>query len=129
MQILYGASALVTKEFPSAKISGSYIAVVAKDHKQLNMEFLKWYSQMKYFYHQTYISSYGVHIEKMTFDFNIFLQLQMKLPSFEEHTAITKVLQAADMEIQLLKTKTAKLREQKKGMMQVLLTRKKRLKI
>jgi type I restriction enzyme, S subunit len=129
MQILHGASALVTKEFAGAKISGSYIAVVANDKKQLNMEFFNWYSQMKYFYHQTYISSYGVHIEKMTFDFDIFLQLEMKLPSFEEQVAITKVLNAADKEIQLLKAKTEKLRLQKKGMMQVLLTGKKRVRI
>lgn len=129
MQILHGASALVTKEFDGAKISGSYIAVVAKDEKQLNMEFFQWYSQVPYFYHQTYISSYGVHIEKMTFDFETFLQLEMKLPAYEEQTAIAQVLQTADKEIQLLKAKTAKLCEQKKGMMQVLLTGKKRLKI
>jgi len=129
MQILHGASALVSKEFAGAKISGSYIAVVAKDKNQLNMEFFQGYSQMKYFYHQTYISSYGVHIEKMTFDFEIFLQLEMKLPPYEEQTSIIQVLQVADKEIQLLKIKTEKLREQKKGMMQVLLTGKKRLKI
>jgi len=129
MQILHGASALVTKEFDGAKISGSYIAVVAKDAKLLNLEFFQWYSQVPYFYHQTYISSYGVHIEKMTFDFDTFLQLEMNLPSIEEQTAITKVLQTADKEIQLLKNKTEKLREQKKGLMQQLLTGKKRLAI
>jgi len=129
MQILHGASALVTKEFAGAKISGSYIAVVAKDKKQLNMEFFQWYSQIPYFYHQTYISSYGVHIEKMTFDFETFLQLEMKLSTYEEQTAIAQVLQTADKEIQLLKAKTDKLRKQKKGMMQVLLTGEKRLKI
>jgi len=129
MQILHGASALVTKEFAGAKISGSYIAVVAKDKENLKMEYFQWYSQIPYFYHQTYISSYGVHIEKMTFDFETFLQLKMKLPSYEEQTAIVQVLQAANKEIQLLKSKTEKLREQKKGMMQVLLTGKKRLKI
>lgn len=129
MQILHGASALVTKEFDGAKISGSYIAVVPKDKKQLNMEFFQWYSQTPYFYHQTYISSYGVHIEKMTFDFDTFLQLEMKLPSIEEQTAIAQVLQAADKEINLLKAKAEKLREQKKGLMQQLLTGKVRLKI
>ena len=128
MQILHGASALVTKEFDGAKISGSYIAVVPKDKKQLNMDFFQWYSQTPYFYHQTYISSYGVHIEKMTFDFNTFLQLEMKLPSIEEQTAIAQVLQAADKEISLLKAKAEKLREQKKGLMQQLLTGKVRLK-
>ncbi len=129
MQILHGASALVTEEFDGAKISGSYIAVVAREENLLNMEFFQWYSQLPYFYHQTYISSYGVHIEKMTFDFETFLQLEMKLPSFEEQTAIAQVLQAADTEIQLLKAKMGKLKEQKKGLMQVLLTGKKRLKI
>lgn len=129
MQILHGASALITKEFDGAKISGSYIAVVAQNTQLLSMEFFQWYSQMPYFYHQTYISSYGVHIEKMTFDFETFLQLQMSLPSIEEQTAIAQVLQTADKELQLLKNKLAQLKEQKKGLMQVLLTGRKRLKI
>ncbi|TDE08179.1 restriction endonuclease subunit S [Dyadobacter psychrotolerans] len=55
--------------------------------------------------------------------------IRLLLPSIKEQVAITQVLQAADKEIQLLKTKTEKLREQKKGMMQLLLTGKKRLKL
>lgn len=47
--------------------------------------------------------------------------------SLEEQTAISQVLQAADKEISLLKAKAEKLREQKKGLMQVLLTGKIRL--
>jgi type I restriction enzyme S subunit len=129
MQIVHGASALVTREFEGAKISGSYIAAVAKDSKLLNMEFFNWYSKLPYFYHQALISSYGVHIEKMTFDFDTFLQLEMKLPSIEEQTAIALVLQAADKEISLLKAKAEKLREHKKGLMQRLLTGKVRLNI
>ena len=57
-----------------------------------------------------------------------FFSLKITIPGFKEQTAIAQVLQAADKEIQLLKAKTDKLREQKKGMMQVLLTGKKRLK-
>jgi type I restriction enzyme S subunit len=48
-------------------------------------------------------------------------------PTKKEQAAIARVLQAADKEISLLKTKAEKLREQKKGLMQVLLTGKKRL--
>jgi type I restriction enzyme S subunit len=48
--------------------------------------------------------------------------------SLKEQTAIAQVLQAADKEISLLKAKAEKLREQKKGLMQVLLTGKVRLK-
>jgi type I restriction enzyme S subunit len=58
-----------------------------------------------------------------------FFNLKVPYPPKEEQTAIAQVLQAADKEIQLLKAKSEKLREQKKGMMQVLLTGKKRLKV
>lgn len=43
----------------------------------------------------------------------------MKLPTIEEQTAITEVLQAANKEIQVLNNKTEKLREKKMGLMQV----------
>ena len=56
-----------------------------------------------------------------------FLKLEIKIPEIEEQTAIANVLQCADTEIQLLKNKLAQLKEQKKGLMQVLLTGKKRL--
>ena len=58
-----------------------------------------------------------------------FFELKITIPSDEEQTAIARILQAADKEISLLKTKLDKLKEQKKGLMQVLLTGKKRLKV
>lgn len=58
-----------------------------------------------------------------------FFALKLTIPPKEEQTAIAQVLQAADKEITLLKAKSEKLREQKKGLMQVLLTGKKRLKM
>jgi type I restriction enzyme S subunit len=56
-----------------------------------------------------------------------FSIIKIKLPSYEEQTAIAQVLQAADKEISLLKAKADKLREQKKGLMQQLLTGKIRI--
>lgn len=58
-----------------------------------------------------------------------FLKLEVRIPSPEEQAAIAQMLQAADKEIQLLKTKTEKLREKKKWLMQVLLTGKARVKV
>jgi type I restriction enzyme, S subunit len=58
-----------------------------------------------------------------------FIKLEFLLPEYAEQSAISKVLQAADKEISLLKAKAEQLREQKKGLMQVLLTGKVRLKI
>ena len=57
------------------------------------------------------------------------LELEIKVPLLLEQSAIANVLQCADNEIQLLKNKLIQLKEQKKGLMQVLLTGKKRLKI
>jgi type I restriction enzyme S subunit len=58
-----------------------------------------------------------------------FFSLKINIPPVEEQTAIARVLQSADQEISLLKAKANKLREQKKGMMQVLLTGKVRVQL
>ena len=56
-----------------------------------------------------------------------FFNIKIKLPPIEEQTAIAEILAAADRELQLQKEKLAQLQAQKKGLMQVLLTGKKRL--
>jgi type I restriction enzyme, S subunit len=55
--------------------------------------------------------------------------LKYKLPSFPEQTTIAKILTAADKEIELAKSKLELLLNQKSGLMQQLLTGKKRVKI
>ena len=127
MQIVHGASALVTSEFDGAKVSGSYIILVPKKRGELNIDFFNYWSQMPRFYHQTFLSSYGVHIEKMTFDIIVFLSHTMNLPDISEQCAITDILTNADNEIQKEKQKLEALKQQKKGLMQQLLTGKKRV--
>ncbi len=61
--------------------------------------------------------------------YELFSKIKIDLPPLEEQTAIAQILQTADKEIQLLKAKTEKLRQQKKGMMQQLLTGKKRFQL
>ena len=127
MQILHGASSIVKQEFENFYVSGSYIILNVTNPKKLSPDYLDFYSKQKIFYHQTYISSYGVHIEKMTFDFKTFLKMNMILPSIEEQNAIVKVLETADKELQLEKQKLADLQQQKRALMQQLLTGKVRL--
>lgn len=57
-----------------------------------------------------------------------FLKLQIPVPSLNEQIAIASLLNTAGKEIQLLKEKLIQLKKQKKGLMQILLTGKKRLK-
>ena len=56
-----------------------------------------------------------------------FFNIKIKLPPIEEQTAIAEILATADRELQLQKEKLVQLQQQKKGLMQVLLTGKKRL--
>ena len=56
-----------------------------------------------------------------------FFNIKIKLPPIEEQTAIAEILATADRELQLQKEKLAQLQQKKKGLMQVLLTGKKRL--
>lgn len=74
-------------------------------------------------------NSQGLVDDTLNCKFKDFSIIKVLLPhSKVEQTAIAKVLQAADKEIELLKAKAEKLKEQKKGLMQVLLSGKKRLK-
>ena len=53
----------------------------------------------------------------------------IKLPSFKEQQKIAAVLTNADKEIELLEQQLADLQQEKKALMQVLLTGKKRVRI
>ena len=93
------------------------------DSKKLDINFLNWLSKTPYFYHLTYLASYGVHIEKMTFNLRLFLKSEIKIPgSLDEQHQIAEVLTIADYEIVTLETKLSALEKQKRGLMQKLLS-------
>ena len=58
-----------------------------------------------------------------------FFNMHMSIPSINEQNAIASVLVNADKEIEIQKQKLAAMQEQKKGLMQVLLTGKRRIRI
>lgn len=58
-----------------------------------------------------------------------FKRIKITIPKIEEQTAIAQVLTTADKEITLLTQQLTQLQEQKKGLMQQLLTGRKRLKV
>jgi len=107
-------------------VSPAYI--VLKPKKKINDEFYKQYYKSYEFIGRLATAVIGIRDGKQI-SYDDYCVVKIPYPSFEEQTAIAQVLQAADKEIQLLKAKTDKLREQKKGMMQVLLTGKVRIKI
>ena len=95
----------------------------------IDPKFFTHFSDSPEFRHLTYLCSYGVHIEKMTFNLSWFLESKIVIPpTVKEQRAIAEVLTAAETEVTLLEEKYASLQLLKRGLMQKLLTGKIRVK-
>jgi type I restriction enzyme S subunit len=130
MQVVHGALGLVTPAFDGMKASGSYISLVAKDDRVLDVSFFDYLTNLPRMYHAVLLASYGVHIEKMTFNLGLYLRTTVLIPpSIEEQGKIVEVLRNIDREIALLKAELELLKEQKRGLMQKLLTGQVRVKV
>lgn len=101
---------------------------VLKSKKKICDEFYKQYFKSYDFIGHLAVAVIGIRDGKQI-SYDDFCLVKIPYLSLEEQTAIAQVLQTADREIQLLKAKLERMKEQKKGMMQVLLTGKIRLKI
>ena len=129
MQVVHGALGMVRPECDGMYASDSYDVLVAKDATQLHMPFLDWMSRLRSFWHLAYISSHGVHIEKMTFKLSDFMHEKILIPQdLAEQQQIAAILDTADRELTLLRTQRQTLDQQKRGLMQRLLTGKIRVK-
>ncbi|BDQ34173.1 hypothetical protein JCM14722_17150 [Pseudodesulfovibrio portus] len=130
MQVVHGATGLTTAKFDGYHVSDSYLSYVARDPSTLDIRFFNWLCKTKEMYHKAYRSSYGVHIEKMTFNPKLWLKETIMLPpTTEEQAKIVEVLDTSVAEIEEHRTQLAALKEQKKGLMQQLLTGKVRVKV
>ena len=99
---------------------------VLKPKKSIYDEFYKYYFKSYDFIGHLAIAVIGIRDGKQI-SYDDFCSVKIPYPTIEEQTAIANVLQTASNEVQLLQQQLDKLREQKKGLMQVLLTGKKRL--
>lgn len=101
-------------------ISGYYPVFTIKNG---NLDFILMYCN----YYRQKLTKYSIGTSQLVLSMNALKSANFILPGKEEQIAIARLLQVADKEIQLLKAKAEKLKEEKKGMMQVLLTGEKRL--
>lgn len=123
MRMWQGRSALSELE---GIVSPAYTVVTPK--KNADSVFFSYLFKMPRMTNLFWRNSQGLVDDTLNCKFKDFSIVKVMLPQTkEEQTAIAKVLQAADKEISLLKAKANRLREQKKGLMQVLLTGKKRI--
>ena len=129
-QVVHGAWAMVTKVFDGFGVSDEYDVLVNRDPKALDMRFFDYLSQTRRLWHMAYLASNGVHIEKLIFDFDDFAKEKVRIPpTAREQAKIVDVLSTCDREIELLQQQLAALKEQKRGLMQKLLTGEVRVKV
>ncbi len=122
-QVSHGALAMVKPEFAGACVSKEYTIFVAKDPAKLHMPFFDWLSRTPRMWHMTYVVSNGVVKEKLIFVPKDFLKFSIRIPpTLEEQRRIATLLDAGEREIALLRRQLEAFREQKRGLMQKLLT-------
>ncbi|MCB2411044.1 restriction endonuclease subunit S [Hymenobacter lucidus] len=123
MQVVHGALGLATEEFEGMKVSGSYISLVSKSEDELLIEFFNYLSHLPQLYNIALLASHGVHIEKMTFNLRDYFKHSVPIPpSVQEQRKIVQTIEALNQEIELLQAQLRQWQQQKKGLMQQLLT-------
>ena len=122
-QVVHGAWGYVTPEFEGGHVSKEYAIFDNQAPDKLHMPFFAWLAQTRRLIRLARVSSTGVHIEKLIFDPVVFLRESIRIPSsFEEQQKIAAILDTADQELALLRKQRNALAQQKRGLMQRLLT-------
>lgn len=98
---------------PNSKVDGYYMSVLFKQPRLV---------------YDFWTHSQGLVGDTLNCKYRDFGQVRVSCPSYIEQKAIAKVLTTADHEIELAQQKLELLRQQKRGLMQQLLTGKKRVK-
>jgi len=125
MRMWQGRSALSQLE---GIVSPAYTVVIPK--KNADSVFFSYLFKTSKMTNLFWRNSQGLVDDTLNCKFKDFCIVKTILPQTkQEQTVIAQVLQSADNEVNLLKAKAEKLRKQKKGLMQQLLTGKKRLKV
>jgi type I restriction enzyme, S subunit len=132
IQAAYGAMALVPDEFDGAKVSELYTILKPRDPQTLDLRFIAYLGQTKQMWHMAILASNGFFAERLrlNFDPDKFLCLPASIPpTLEEQMKIVDVLETCDSEILLIEKQLESLKEQKRGLMQKLLTGEIRVKV
>ncbi|MEK4221678.1 restriction endonuclease subunit S [Bacillus sp. FSL W8-0116] len=88
----------------------------------MDLEFFNWYVQLPFMQRYFYLSSDGVHIEKLLFKLEDWLQRKVCIPEVKEQKKIAKIISTWDKAIELKEKLIEQKKQQKKGLMQKLLT-------
>lgn len=125
-QIVHGACGIVPAELDGAVVSNEY--AVLQSNGNFFLPFLKYLSESIYFQQTCFHSSIGVHIEKMLFKLDRWLDWQFHIPEKSEQERIYAVLSTWDRAIETTARLIENRQNQKRGLSDRLLTGEKRFK-
>lgn len=126
-QIVHGACGIVPAELDGAIVSNEY-AVLNSDG-QIDLRFLRYLSESRYFQQTCFHSSIGVHVEKMIFKTERWLKWPFNIPPLPVQQRIVEVLDTARREMNLVSAQIDRLKEEKAALMADLLTGKRRVRL
>lgn len=108
-------------------VSPAYTVCIPKNN--IDVEYMYYLFKTPHMIHDFWRYSQGIVDDTLNLKFNNFEVIKIWIPDKETQTKIAKLLKSYDEEIQLLNSKLEKLKEQKKGLMQKLLTGQIRVKV
>ena len=108
-------------------VSSAYTIVIPQ--KNVEPVFMSYLFKLPKMIHTFFRYSQGLVDDTRNCKFNHFAQIKVVIPSKKEQQKIAAILQTIDKEIETLQQKLQALKKQKKGLMQQLLTGKKRVKL
>lgn len=126
-QIVHGACGVVPSGLDGAVVSNEY-AVLNSDGA-IDLRFLRYLSETRYFQQTCFHSSIGVHVEKMIFKTERWLKWPFNIPPLTVQRKIVEVLDAARREAALFEAQIDKLTQEKAALMAQLLTGKRRVRM
>jgi type I restriction enzyme S subunit len=119
-QIVHGACGLVPTELDGAVVSNEY-AVLNSDGV-IDLKFLRYLSETRYFQQTCFHSSIGVHVEKMIFKTERWLKWPFNIPPLDVQRRVVEVLDVACREMELIAAQVALLKREKAALSSQLLT-------
>ncbi|MCS5692252.1 restriction endonuclease subunit S [Cyanobium sp. FGCU-6] len=99
MQVVHGACGMAPLDFGDRCISASYTSLLPTEPQRIDIGYLDAYATTKQSYDAFFRASHGVHIEKMTFNLEEWLNGEIELPPLPEQKKIAEILSGIDKAI------------------------------